>query len=799
VQPHGAFVAALADGLRVSHASANLAAMLGTPAALALGRPLEQVFGAAACRSLLDGGPAGGIAKAQVHLMDAPHGGTLYLHAHRSGRHVCVDIEPMHFEPPQRLPIIMAQSVLRTFEQAGSARHLCELAVQGLKAITGYDRVMAYRFGEDGHGEVIAESLEARLEPFLGLRYPASDIPAQARRLFLRQRVGMIGDAGATPVPLLADPALDDGTPLDLTHSALRSASPIHREYMRNMHTAASLTVALVHRGELWGMLVCHHSTARVAGPELRAAADTIGQVVSLLLESLGESEVLAQRLVRNTTLRALADAMAGAASLSDALVQGQADLLRLVDATGALVRLGGPPVLLGSTPDPGLAERALKTLLEAAQGELLAIDDLGRRFPALAQATRQGSGALLLPLTPDGGDAVLWFRPELARTVTWAGNPAVHGSFDPLSARISPRASFAAWQETVKGISAPWTDVDLAVARDLRTAIQAEQVQRTKAALLESEARLGLLAEHSGVVVALSSLDGVRSFVSPAAERVLGWRPQDMVGHAAREFVHPDDWPALADATRTLLGPAGQSSATYRFRRPDGSWLWVDGHSRLRPAAEGEPATDYVVVLRDATERKAAEIKLLDALQQMERMAATDGLTGLANRRHLDVVADREWRRCVRARLPMSVLMVDADRFKRFNDRYGHLAGDDCLRAIATQLAAVAQRPGDLAARYGGEEFVLLLPQTGRAGALTLAERVCGLVRSLAVAHEGNGSLGIVTVSIGAATAVPGDPAGASHSMAALLAAADAALYEAKSGGRNRVAQAAAPPAIGE
>ena len=611
----------------------------------------------------------------------------------------------------------------------------------------------------------------------------AAELPLQAAASLLgvpqEDRARLIGWADAT---------LDDGLPLDLTHSALRSVSPVHREYMRNMGTAASLTIGLAHGRELWGMLVCHHATPRVAGPDLRAAAGTIGQVVSLLLESLGESEVLAHRLVRGVILGRLSSAMSAAMPLAQALAAAQSDLLHLVDATGAVLRLSGAYTLLGHTPPAAAAQRALEVLLAQAGGELLAIDDLGLRLPELAECTAAGSGCLLLPLGAGGDDAILWWRPEWSRTVTWAGNPAVHGSVDAATARISPRASFTAWQETVHGRSAPWTDADLTLARELHHALQAEVVKRTRAALLESEARLGLLAEHSGVVVALTDLDGVRRYVSPAAERVLGWRPQDMVDRNALDFIHADDQQGVHEARQALLGEAGQGSATYRFRRPDGSWLWVDDHARLRPGRDGDEPRDCVAVLRDATERKAAETKLVLALERMAQMAATDGLTGLANRRHLDTVAAREWRRCARQRQPLSMLLLDVDRFKRYNDHYGHLAGDDCLRKLASQVAAVAQRPGDLAARYGGEEFLVLLPQTDREGALTVARRLRTLVQGLGLVHAGIPGPGLVTVSIGVATAWPGDPHGAYTSMDALVSGADAALYKAKRDGRNQV-----------
>jgi diguanylate cyclase (GGDEF)-like protein/PAS domain S-box-containing protein len=310
------------------------------------------------------------------------------------------------------------------------------------------------------------------------------------------------------------------------------------------------------------------------------------------------------------------------------------------------------------------------------------------------------------------------------------------------------------------------------------------------EAALRESEARFRLLAEHSGDVVVLSDVDGPRQYVSPAAERVLGWRPEELVGRRAIEFVHPEDVPGVLESHAAMRAGANEDTVCYRLRRPDNSWLWVEACARKYAKDDGPG--QYVVVLRDATARKDAERTLTEALAHTQQMAATDGLTGLANRRQFDHTADQEWLRCARENLPLSVLLLDADRFKQFNDRYGHAAGDACLRAVAAQLDTAARRPGDLPARYGGEEFVLLMPNTDHFGALSVAERVCQLVRDLRLPHAGNETEGVMTVSIGVATAMPGDPVSGLDSIETLLSAADAALYQAKSDGRNRVVVAA-------
>jgi chemotaxis family two-component system sensor kinase Cph1 len=225
IQPRGALVAASADGLRITHASLNLATFLGYAPEAVLGQPLEALIGESACRvlraSVSDAdallGPLSGLA--------ATDGSSLHLHAFRSGRHIGIDIERISAGPTSGSLATAARSVLETFRHATGSAELLDRAVRGLKTLLGYDRVIAYRFHEDHHGEVIAEAREDPLEPYLGLHYPAGDIPTQARALYLRRRVGEIPDACYQPVPLLAEttPGVDHA--LDLTHSA-RAASP---------------------------------------------------------------------------------------------------------------------------------------------------------------------------------------------------------------------------------------------------------------------------------------------------------------------------------------------------------------------------------------------------------------------------------------------------------------------------------------------------------------------------------------------------------------------------------------------
>jgi diguanylate cyclase (GGDEF)-like protein len=473
---------ACADKMRVTHASANVVNMLGIKLEAVLGQPLSAVIGEAACAGLAAAANGRGEIS-YTGTFPGPGGALLSLDAFRSGRLIGLDIEPTHTAPWHGAPVGIVQSVIASCGSATSSAELCELAVRGLRAITGYDRVMAYRFAEDLHGEVIAEARSEELEPFLGLNYPASDVPPQARELYLRKIVGTIADTEYVPVPLLRDLGWQDESPVDLTQSILRSISPMHLQYMRNMEVAAAMRIALVRGKALWGMFVCHHRTPYLVDPELRAAAGMIGQIVSLALGSLGDVEILARRMERSALLHTLVEGLASARPMTDVFAAAGDQLLGLVGATGAAVRIAGKLVCHGNVPPPAMIERALGVLLNAAGGESLAIDGLGTRFPEFAGAA---GGALVLPLAHDADDAILWFRPELSQIILWGGNPAEYAILNPVTAQLSPRASFAAWKETVAGKSARWTPADVALAEELRRAFAAASAQRLKSELVK-------------------------------------------------------------------------------------------------------------------------------------------------------------------------------------------------------------------------------------------------------------------------------------------------------------------------
>jgi diguanylate cyclase (GGDEF)-like protein/PAS domain S-box-containing protein len=292
------------------------------------------------------------------------------------------------------------------------------------------------------------------------------------------------------------------------------------------------------------------------------------------------------------------------------------------------------------------------------------------------------------------------------------------------------------------------------------------------------------LLAENSADVIFRFGTDLRAKYISPSAQNLLGWTPEEireMGGSAAgSKHLHPDDQGKVSEAiARHLSGEADELKTEFRMLHRDGSTVWVETNCRSLKDETGR-TTDLILTMRDISLKKELEF-------QLAQLARTDALTGLANRRAFDETLTREWARASRLNNCVSLLVVDVDHFKKFNDHFGHQVGDDCLREVACSLRAAVKRPTDLVARYGGEEFALILPDTDQAGALDVAKRILAEIAAVGLPHPKSGTSDRVTVSIGVATAIA-TRGGTMRMPEGLLQAADSALYKAKASGRNRV-----------
>jgi len=501
VQPHGVLlVVREADGLIVQ-ASRNAPALLALALAEVIDAPLAALGGDLADRvgHLARSGALAEPVALQCVL--APQGERRRYEGavHRAAPGLLVvELEALDPLPGQQgltdlAPDVIAgtlSAAVQRFSSAPSVGTLADGVVQALRDLTGYDRVMVYQFDPDGHGKVIAESRHPRLASLLGHHYPASDIPQRARALYLRNRVRMLVNVDDEP-QLLEPPLLrPGGERLDMSMCTLRSMSPIHLQYLRNMGVTASFSASLVREGQLWGLVAAHHYTPRYLRRTVRAAAELLAEVASTRIAAI-ENYAHAQvaLMVRRLEQR-LVEATSTEGDWRYAIFRNPRTLLQPLEATGAALFHDGELLTSGEVPStPEL--RALLDWVEPQAGEEpFACSSVGKAEPTLAGVTPTASGVLAVRLSTSRPDFLVWFRKEQLQTVTWAGNPAkpVVGD-NPLE--LSPRRSFDAWSEIVRGTAVPWSSTELALARAIGVALVDIIVQVQAVRLLIAEHQL--------------------------------------------------------------------------------------------------------------------------------------------------------------------------------------------------------------------------------------------------------------------------------------------------------------------
>jgi light-regulated signal transduction histidine kinase (bacteriophytochrome)/CheY-like chemotaxis protein len=345
-----------------------------------------------------------------------------------------------------------------------------DLACRALRLHSGHDRVMGYTFSHDGSGTVVSEDARPGITSYLGQRFPASDIPDQARRLYCRKRARLIADIEYDPRPITT--AANASPILDLSDADLRSVSPIHLQYLRNMKVRATLACSLLHGQHLLGMIVCHHLSPRLTSPSRRDRAILIADVAAARIAALRDADV-SRRMLR---------AQRGNTELLQALTRDPADhhaigrhvdrLLDLVDAEGVAVVLQDQVFLVGATPDERVVRRLVPELTEHGRRGLGLTDHLAAEMPDLAHLSPVAAGVLVAPLDDTATEAVLWFRPAITERIRWAGDPAKPATARDADGRLSPRGSFDEFIEVVRDRSRPWEPWELDVATSVRASV---------------------------------------------------------------------------------------------------------------------------------------------------------------------------------------------------------------------------------------------------------------------------------------------------------------------------------------
>ncbi|MBP2157469.1 MULTISPECIES: ATP-binding protein [Asticcacaulis] len=475
IQPHGLLLVADARSLHLQQASMNAQPVLARPIGECVGNALSDVLLPDLAR-LIGRFDDPSFREGPVVLgAVALEAGTYNVLAHVSGPSLILEFEQLGIGDAGSLDQVYPQvrAFLNSLQASSSIAELNARAARHVRDITGFDRVMIYQFDDQWNGTVVAENRNEALPSYLDLRFPASDIPAQARELYRLNRLRLIPDATYEPVAIVPEMNPATGAPVDLSLSLLRSVSPVHLEYMRNMGTPSSMSISIIDNGRLWGLISCHHSQPKVVPAHVRTACDFVGQMLAMQLSARFRNEEAVQRVGYQAIQSDLLASMAGEPFFIDGLKKNRDGLLRLTEASGAAIVFGGTVSRIGACPDEKDIQRIVAWLSSKADdAEVYATDCLSDHMEGAESFAEMASGLLAVSISQLHASYILWFRPEVIQTVTWGGDPSEkvrHGS-DPQ--RLHPRKSFEQWKETVRLRSLKWTNVQRDVASAFRSTI---------------------------------------------------------------------------------------------------------------------------------------------------------------------------------------------------------------------------------------------------------------------------------------------------------------------------------------
>lgn len=504
VQPHGVLLILEEESLTVLQVSRNSSQALGIAPEDVLGKPLENILDPYQVDQFRVG--------LSYHNLDIINPTKVWVRRHGDDYRVydaifhrsadgflVLELEPALTQ--ENIPFLsfyhLAKASIHQLESTPKLSDFYQIIVREVRNVTGFDRVMLYRFDDDGHGDVVAEDKVEEMESYLGLHFPESDIPKTARKMFLSNWIRVIPDANAEPVDLYPATNPISNQPVDLTLSILRSPYSCHREYLHNMGVDASLTISLMKDDKLWGLIACHHRTPKLVPYELRKACEFLGRVIFSEISTRQEEADYSYRIKLASVQSSLLEFIAQDDDFVEGLTRHEPNLLDLVDAQGAAISFGGHWTTVGRTPNEEELNYLVQWLSKTVEGEIFHTDSLPLVYSDAERFKDVASGLLAIPISKRS--YVLWFRPEVIQTVEWGGDPNNAYELKDVDgdAHLCPRKSFALWKETVRLKSLPWKPVEVRATLELRKAIvnivlrQAEELALLAEDLERSNAEL--------------------------------------------------------------------------------------------------------------------------------------------------------------------------------------------------------------------------------------------------------------------------------------------------------------------
>jgi len=472
IQPYGVLMVVETTGFQIIQVSENATAIFECPVESLIQKSLSEFIDGSAFKELQDklkgeSSKIPGIWKLR---------GIQYLVlVHNKGTHLLIEIELNSVSLSTRDTFIEVYQELKyamlAIESTQTISDACRIAAAELKRISGFDKVMIYRFDPEWNGTVMAEDREPDMESYMGFTFPASDIPKQARDLYLKNAYRLIPDKDYVPVKLFPVVNPLSHSFLDLSDCNLRSVVAVHIEYLTNMGVTASMSTRILHQNKLWGLIACHHKSAKFLSYEMCSLFEMLSTIISGKISSIESAQALALDNLLGNSHSQLLELVYKTKKLDESLL-GSKGVMAIFDASGAAISRNGRLKTAGQTPSPDQIEELLLWLHTRQLRRVFYTDQLSSMHEYAKDYTAIGSGLLVIPLTNANDSYVLIFRPEKIRTITWGGDPATRITFDKDEKNYHPRSSFRQWQEMVTGISQAWRAAEISYAEELRSFI---------------------------------------------------------------------------------------------------------------------------------------------------------------------------------------------------------------------------------------------------------------------------------------------------------------------------------------
>ncbi|QKJ65705.1 EAL domain-containing protein [Deefgea piscis] len=707
-----------------------------------------------------------------------------------------IELTPNTIELDNQFKIESTINELLSIDRTTHHSDYFNLLAQYIQEISGFDHTMIYRFDSNWDGEVIAENCHNTSDSYLGSRFPASDIPAQARQLYTKNTIRYVANVDADQIPILSAPLYSDKTP-DLSYIQLRSLSPIHLQYLKNMGVAASLSISLLQNKRLWGLITCHHKTPKLLSTQALLRCELIGNLVS---EHLNTDQVQEQFSLDEQIILLFG-------KLSQFLwlpQQGIPDKIleeiqHLMSADGVVLSLKDKRHHFGKVPESVELEALIQWLHTQEGDKAFACDDLSFRFEPAKAYQHLVSGVLAGPFPFRNGSFVLWFRSEYPRHIHWAGEPnKTHVHAADGSHRLIPRTSFSEWIQMWPGHAQAWLPAQIMIAQRFGAALlnqieyifklekNEHELNAVTEKLEQTQEIMASIIRHIPAIVTLKNADNLSfKLLNPAGCEFFGIQEEDIIGKNDFYLFPQEQAERFIQSDRQILAKTCVVEInTEDISTRNGEIKTLFTRKIALTNKKGD-ATHLLGVSIDVTEKRAAE-------HEIEKLAFYDPLTGLANRRLMLDRLGQTLLGSARSGKHAALILIDLDNFKSLNDIHGHDAGDWLLKEVANRLISVV-RKGDTVARLGGDEFVLILDDLN-ADESHAAQDLEWIAKQIleqfihefqiqmpneievksAIQHRCSPSIGISLFQ------------GCTLSAEEILKRADTAMYQAKSGGKN-------------